>query len=203
MANRERQGVWRQLQLKTISQYYRSESAARALSVDDLDLIGSPRWIHVTGITPALSPSCLELVEAIVERRSGHRGGSAFDVNHRPALWPDTSTAARVLLSLSRQADVVFIGDDEAASLYGTSEVQVLASLILRRDDQELVLKRGAGPASVVTHRGEISVPALPAEVVATTGAGDSFAAGYPPRPCSDGLHRIDCGWAFSWRHES
>jgi 2-dehydro-3-deoxygluconokinase len=159
--------------------YYRSESAARALALDDLRRVAAARWTHVTGITAALSASAAQLVEAVVERRFGHGGRVAFDVNHRPVLWPDTETAARVLLGLSRSADVVFIGDDEAATLFGTSDAAVLAELILRRDDQELVLKRGPGPASVVTLRGEITEPALQAAVVEVTGAGDAFAAGY------------------------
>lgn len=159
--------------------YYRSESAARALAVDDLRRVAAARWTHVTGITAALSASAAELVEAVVERRFGHGGRVAFDVNHRPVLWPDTETAARVLLRLSRSADVVFVGDDEAAALFGTSDATVLAELILRRDGQELVLKRGPGPASVVTLRGTTTERALRTEVVEVTGAGDAFAAGY------------------------
>ncbi len=103
----------------------------------------------------------------------------AFDVNHRPALWPDPPTAARVLLPLARRADVVFIGDDEAETLFGTSDTGALATLILRREGQELVLKRGSGPATLVTGDRQVSQPALPARVIDPTGAGDAFAAGY------------------------
>ncbi len=159
--------------------YYRRESAASRLSVDDLDRIGRSRWTHVTGITAALSSSAAELVEAIVGRRIDPDHRVSFDVNHRPVLWPDTETASRVLLGLARQADVVFVGDDEAKTLFGTADGAKLAALILRRPDQELVLKRGAGRASVITGQSEASEPALSAAVVDPTGAGDAFAAGY------------------------
>ncbi len=168
----------------TAAQYYRSESAARALSVEDLGRLGPARWIHVTGITSALSASAAQLVTAVVQRRSGHDGRVAFDVNYRPALWPDAATASGVLLALARRADVVFIGDDEAATLFGTSESGALAGLLLVGDDQELVLKRGADRASVITRGGEVSEPALPAAVVDATGAGDAFAAGYLAGSC-------------------
>ena len=159
--------------------YYRSESAARSLAREDLRRSGPARWIHVTGVTAALSASAAELVEAIVVGRAGGRARVSFDVNFRSTLWPTTNVAARLLLGHARAADIVFLGDDESEALFGTADASTLVDLILRRDDQELVLKRGAGPASVLALGGEVSEPALRAEVVEVTGAGDAFAAGY------------------------
>ncbi len=163
----------------TVVRYYRSESAARSLSVHDLDRAGPTDRIHVTGITPALSASAAGLAEAIVAGASGLDARVSFDVNYRPALWPDAATAARVLLSLARRADVVFVGDDEAEALFGTSSSAAISDLILRGDDQELVLKRGAQGATVIGGGGEVTEPALRAQLVDATGAGDAFAAGY------------------------
>lgn len=162
-----------------VSSYYRSESAARLLTPDDLARAGRAQWIHVTGITPALSQSAFGLVQAVVGRAGGSEGKVSFDVNLRPRLWPDAAAAAERLLPLARAADVVFIGDDEAQVLFGTASTAALAELILRRGDQELVVKRGSGDASVVTVDGEISIRALATTVIDVTGAGDAFAAGY------------------------
>lgn len=159
--------------------YYRSESPARLLGPGDLRRASPARWFHVTGVTAALSPSAAELVEAIVVGRAAGAARVSFDVNYRSVLWPTAAAAARVLLHLARAADVVFVGSDEAAALFGTAEADALAELLLRRDDQELVLKRGAGPASVLAIGREVTEPALRAEVVEVTGAGDAFAAGY------------------------
>lgn len=159
--------------------YYRSESAARALEPDDLGRGGHSRIWHVTGITPALSESAARLSQAIVGRQGTVSGLVTFDVNFRPALWPDAATAAETLLPLARQADVVFIGDDEARALFGTSEPRSVASLILGRDDQELVLKRGPEGASLITRHETVFEPGLVVDVVDVTGAGDAFAAGY------------------------
>ena len=169
---------------RTLVRYYRSESAARSLSVHDLDRLGNARWVHVTGITPALSASAAGMVEAVLDRSTGLDSRVSFDVNYRPALWPDASTAARVLVELSRRADVVFIGDDEAEALFGASTTTAIRDLILRRDDQELVLKRGADEATVITFGEEVSEPALSAPLVDATGAGDAFAAGYLAAGC-------------------
>ena len=162
-----------------VVRYYRSESAARSLSVHDLDRVGYADRIHVTGITPALSETAAGLVRATVERSSGLDGRVSFDVNYRPALWQDAATAAQVLLPLARRADVVFIGDDEAEALFGTSSTSAITELLLDGDDHELVLKRGAHGATVVTTDEEVTEPALPARLVDATGAGDAFAAGY------------------------
>lgn len=162
-----------------VVRYYRSESAARSLSVRDLERIGSTDRIHVTGITPALSESAAGLVEAVVRRSGGFEGRVSFDVNYRPALWRDAASAAQVLLPLARQADVVFIGDDEAEALFGASSVEAIGDVILRGDGQELVLKRGAHSATVVTAGGEVTERALTVDLVDATGAGDAFAAGY------------------------
>jgi 2-dehydro-3-deoxygluconokinase len=76
-------------------------------------------------------------------------------------------------------ADVVFIGDDEAHALFGTTDSDALAGFLVTRRGQQLVLKRGAGEATVVTHDGCTSAPASRVAVVDLTGAGDASAAGY------------------------
>jgi len=80
----------------------------------------------------------------------------------------------------------VFIGDDEAEILLGTDSPSALVDLIPRGPGQELVLKRGSAPATVITDDDEISVPALRPDVVDVTGAGDAFAAGYLAATCFD-----------------
>lgn len=159
-------------------QYYRSQSAARLLSRLDLDRMARSEWIHVTGITPALSASAADLVEAIMDREAGVARVS-FDVNLRPVLWPDLETAAETLCSLARRADLVFIGDDEAEQLLGSSDVDVVGAALLARDDQQIVLKRGPDAATVVMAGSSVSETPLPVDVVDLVGAGDAFAAGY------------------------
>ena len=71
------------------------------------------------------------------------------------------------------------LGDDEAEALFGTTDVEELGHLLLPDDRQELVLKRGRGPASLVTRSEVVTEPGVDAVVVDPTGAGDAFAAGY------------------------
>ena len=164
--------------------YYRSQSAARGLNVNILFDVGESTWFHLTGVTPALSAGGAEVVAAIVEGRSGHNGRVSFDVNYRPTLWPDLQRARDTLIGIARRADLVFIGDDEAECLLGTTDVDEIAGVLLTADDQELVMKRGSGPATYMGRSDKISVPARPVEVVDVTGAGDAFASGYLAADC-------------------
>jgi 2-dehydro-3-deoxygluconokinase len=159
--------------------YYRTRSAASRLDLLDVaPLVGAAR-LHLTGVTPALSPGDREVVELLFRER-GAVGGTSFDVNYRPTLWAhDAEHAASVLVPLARMADVIFVGDDEAQALVGSADADVLADALLTRDGQELVIKRGAGEATLVTPGMRVSVPANRADVVDVTGAGDAFAAGY------------------------
>lgn len=164
--------------------YYRSQSAARHMDQTILAHLADSRWIHLTGITPALSPRTAEVVTSIVQRKAGHKGKVSFDVNYRPVLWPDVATAARCLINLARQADLVFIGDDEAEQLLGTTDSSEIAAQLLSDTHQELVVKRGAGAASYISGAAVVSEPARRVDVVDVTGAGDAFASGYLAADC-------------------
>lgn len=163
--------------------YYRAGSAASAMSPRTMDRAGlfSGRLLHLSGITAALSDDCLALMRELSERRAG-RPLLSFDINHRPALWRDDS-APRVLLDLARGADLVFVGDDEAAQLWDLRSPQAIRDAL--PEPEVLVVKAGADGATAFVRDRETgtdavtSVPALRVDVVAPVGAGDAFAAGF------------------------
>ncbi|MFH8294819.1 sugar kinase [Streptomyces sp. NPDC018059] len=164
--------------------YYRAGSAASAMargSVDE-DALTAARVLHLSGITPALSADCLDLVRHLCTRRpdrGAHAPLVSFDVNHRPGLWKDASTGPDVLLRLARGADLVFVGEEEAATAWGvTGGPDALRAAL--PEPATLVVKQGSRGATVFRH-GEDPVfqPALHVDVVAPVGAGDAFAAGF------------------------
>ena len=146
--------------------YYRAGSAASRLGPALVPALSG--LVHISGITPALSPSCAALTDAILAAPLT----VSFDVNYRPALWP-VATAAPVLRALADRADIVFVGLDEAATLWGVQRPAEVRALL-------------PGPATVVVknaaegaYSGTVFVPAPPVAVVEPVGAGDAFAAGY------------------------
>ncbi|WUK31557.1 sugar kinase [Streptomyces sp. NBC_00370] len=186
--------------------YYRAGSAASAMSPANTPVEGlwSGTVLHVSGITAALSADCLALMREITTRRPG-RPLVSFDVNHRPGLWRDASgardaTSARVLLELARGADLVFVGEDEAADawdLHGGDAIRAAlpepATVVVKRGSAGATVyhaapgQTGAGdtapsdtaPSDTAPSDTVTSVPALRVDVVAPVGAGDAFAAGF------------------------
>ncbi|MDT0458591.1 sugar kinase [Streptomyces sp. DSM 41527] len=176
--------------------YYRAGSAASAMTAADLDrnAVHSGRILHLSGITAALSEDCLGLMHELTARRPG-RPLLSFDVNHRPGLWREPSRA-QALLELARGADLVFVGDDEAREAWGLHGAQAISEALPEPD--LLVVKQGRRGATVfrrttgtgardggaVGERADATrtatfVPSLNVDLVAATGAGDAFAAGF------------------------
>src|SRR5262245_4187109 len=98
--------------------YYRAGSAASTMDSSLWSAQWSARIVHLSGITPALSASCAEFITAGLATRPVPEALYSFDVNYRPRLWP-VSRAALELASLANRADVVFVGLDEAETLWG------------------------------------------------------------------------------------
>lgn len=163
--------------------YYRAGSAASAMSPETMDRadLFSGRVLHLSGITAALSDDCLALMRELAERRPG-RPLLSFDVNHRPALWRDDS-GPDVLFAIARGADLVFVGDDEAAQVWDLHSPEAIRAAL--PEPAVLVVKAGAdGATAFVREEGTgtdtvTSVPALGVDIVAPVGAGDAFAAGF------------------------
>ncbi|MCX4911533.1 sugar kinase [Streptomyces sp. NBC_00878] len=165
---------------RTRVHYYRGNSAASALGPDvlDDDKLRSASVVHLTGVTPALSPSCRTLVVQALATPPGERPYAiSFDVNHRPALWPP-GTAAPVLRDLADRADITFVGLDEAQELWD-ADLEPADVRRLLPHPRLLVVKDGGHAATAFGDEGVWTVPAPRTDVVEPVGAGDAFAAGF------------------------
>jgi 2-dehydro-3-deoxygluconokinase len=157
--------------------YYRTGSAASLMSPGELPgwTARSPRVVHLSGITPALSGSCRDLVRSIINERPFGRSLISFDVNHRASLW--NGEAAAELLELARASDVVFVGRDEAESIWETTSAESVRDLM--PEPLYLIVKDSAQEAVSFTPEGVFREPARTVDVVDVVGAGDGFAAGW------------------------
>lgn len=157
--------------------YYRSRSAATSMDPGFVDRLAAraPAVVHVTGVTPALSDSCRRMVDHLVADRPFGGALVSFDVNYRPALWGQG--AAERLLEVARRADVVFVGLDEARTLWDVADAAEVRDLL--GSHGWLVVKDSDRDAVSFTDAGESREPALVVDVVEPVGAGDAFAAGW------------------------
>jgi len=167
--------------------YYRKDSAFANYTPDmlDEDFIASAKILHLTGINPALSPSCDESSWRAIEIARAHGVKIGFDPNVRLALWSREQARATLERYLAA-ADIVFPGLEDMQMLYGQIS---LDEALLRLADlgcRNIAMKTGDGDV-VVSSGGRGTV--LPVEKIAfpvdLMGAGDAFAAG-----CLAGLLR-------------
>ncbi|ELK46593.1 sugar kinase [Halobacillus sp. ACCC02827] len=166
-------------------QYYRKGSAASAMTPDDLDesYIAGARFLHITGITPALSSSCLESVLTAVHYAKRNGVTVVFDPNLRKKLWGEEE-ARSALLEIASMADIVLPGIDEAEFLFGPSSTEQLADRFHELGASVVIMKLGKRGAYVKDHSFTGYVDGYPIDdVVDPVGAGDAFAAG-----CLSGL---------------
>lgn len=163
--------------------YYRRGSAASRLSPADLDAdyIANARYLHLTGITPALSASCREtaFAAAAIAREAGVP--VVLDPNLRFKLW-SREEARATLRDLATHADILLPGADEAEFLTGESDPEAAARALLAHAPSLslVVVKLGPEGALAVTREGILRAPATPLpRVIDPVGAGDAWAAGF------------------------
>jgi sugar/nucleoside kinase (ribokinase family) len=141
---------------------------APTLSADELE----PAWfegathLHLSGYSLMSSP-----IDAAATRAAGlvRAGGGTVSVDlasRRVIVDFGPERLRRVLGELG--PELVFANEEERAELGPEAAV-----------DATWVLKRGAAGAAVERDGQKSEFPAVPAEVIDTTGAGDAFAAGY------------------------
>jgi 2-dehydro-3-deoxygluconokinase len=164
--------------------YWRGQSAARRLADDPARLEEALRdaaLIHVSGITLAIieARGRRNLRAALEDARA--RGAKvSFDPNVRRRLWPDEATLRAALEEMFAACDIALPSFDDEAGVWGDLSLEASVARIAALGVPEIVVKNGAGPAMVFAEGELASAPAIPVrDARDTTGAGDSFNAGY------------------------
>ena len=157
--------------------YRRAGSAASRMTPASVPagLIESARWLHVSGISQAISASACDTVLAAIERARAAGTQVSFDLNYRPALWPAPRALALLRATLA-QCDLFFPSVDEIELLTGLSTPADIVRWSHEQGARAVALKLGVR-GSVVSSGGDLqAVPPHPVTPVDATGAGDCFA---------------------------
>lgn len=161
--------------------YYRKDSAASRMVPGDLDAayIAGARVLHVTGITPALSATCMEtLMQALVLARS-HGGTVSFDPNIRLKLW-SREEATLVIKNILPYVDIALPGMEEGEILFHKKDPDEVIDAFLESGAKTVALKLGAEGCIVADASRRCRMDAYKVEkAVDPIGAGDAFAAGF------------------------
>jgi len=137
------------------------------------------RVVHLTGITPALSGDCADLILRLVKRARSAGVLVSFDVNYRSRLWT-TTQAYETLGPIIEQVNVLICSIDDSSRVFRIDEDGPGSALALRRrfNVETVVVTQGEKGATAVDDAGVITVPAIPTSTVDPFGAGDAFCAG-------------------------
>jgi hypothetical protein len=130
---------------------------------------GDVRHVHIAELATLLDAPWL-----VAEVR---RAGASLSLD---IAWDDAAFAAPGALALASLVDLLFPNEAEARALTGAPEASCeRLTDILGAEGAVVVLKRDREGAIARNGRECASAPALPAQMVDATGAGDAFAAGY------------------------
>jgi len=164
--------------------YRRTGSAGSRLAPDDVRAAveGLPPGtvIHVSGVTPALSESCMAAVLALAETARAHELQLFVDVNYRARLW-NTNRAAPVLRNLVASASIVTASRAEATLLTGEDNAVDAAAALAGLGPGIVVIRDDSlgAVASTGSRKAPIIVPSrVVRPAVDPVGAGDAFNAG-------------------------
>lgn len=166
--------------------YLRRGSAASLMTPAGLDggLIERARFLHVSGISLAISTSACDTVFAAIARARAAGVQVSLDSNLRLRLWP-LDRARAVLREALCHADLFLPSMDDMQHLTGNDDPERTLDWI--RDAGAtgvVVLKLGKDGSIIDDGKTRTPVAALRVDAVDATGAGDCFAGSLLARRC-------------------
>ncbi|MEQ8750523.1 MAG: sugar kinase [Amphiplicatus sp.] len=181
--------------------YDRADSAFTALTAAEINwdaALDGATWFHISGITPAISPSTRDLAFASVREAKARGAHISIDLNHRERLWSYGQSATDVMPELTKMADTLIAGRGDCEACLGYAApgengsddwARELAAEAFRRfpnlSNFALTI-RASQTAEVHSWRGFLTTRSNSAfsreydmmNVVDRVGAGDAFSAG-------------------------
>ncbi len=136
----------------------------------------------VTGTLELAYPQTRQAIYRAVELAQQHSVKIIVDLNWRPVFWPESDAALPLIEELLQQADLIKFSEEEAQWMFQTDNPVEIA--------QKLGMSTGvlvsAGDRGCAYSFGDNAgkLPVFAVKVTDTTGAGDSFLAGFLHQLC-------------------
>ncbi len=149
--------------------------ANSGLRISDLPELEGFNAVYISGYSPLDPLSLVGIKEMIAKIRA-----AGITIYFDPAsVGGMKEVAIDEVKSWLPMMDVLLLNEEEACYLSGSTDIEISLDYLLQQC-HTVVIKRGSHGAIGKSRGGEtVSVPAIPTTVVDTTGAGDSFAAGF------------------------
>ena len=164
-------------------QYWRNDAAAKYIfDQQDATLVAEQfsqfEWLYLSGISLAvLTPQGRQTLLAALRSYTANGGKVVFDNNYRPMLWPSVAACQSAYRDILELTHLALLTEDDEQKLWGYQSVD---EILAHYQCTEVVIKRGEQPCMIRYQQQLFEVAATRVDnVVDTTAAGDSFAAGY------------------------
>lgn len=158
--------------------YWRGQAPVREM-FDTCPALPALDVFYFSGITLAVTRSGAKSLQTLLRKLREQKCRIIFDPNFRPNLWEDLEQAQQHYREILPLCDMALPTLDDETLLWGIDSVEECRDLYLDQGISELVVK-GDNLIAHVFHQGEqFQRQAEAVSAVDTTGAGDSFNAGY------------------------
>ena len=161
--------------------YDRAHSCITQLTPDQLewDSLLDTRLLHLTGITPALSPSCREIIQEALQQAKQRGVPVSFDVNYRQKLWNEVD-AQKTLLPMIQNIELLFCSANDATRLFNCkgSDQEIAQRMLEISKAKYVVITIGEQGAYLWNGKEWLHEPSRATQIIDRLGAGDALAAG-------------------------
>ncbi len=167
--------------------YLRRDSAASRMTPAHLpaDLIRNARFLHVSGISQAISQSARDTVAAAIALARSNGVKVSYDTNLRLKLWP-IETAREVITATIAQADYLLPSLEDLQAVNELEAPDAILDWCFAHGAKNVVLKCGRAGCIAATPSQRTPIAGHKVDAVDATGAGDCFDGAF--------LARLDAG---------
>ena len=160
--------------------YYRKGSAASLMAASDVPeaLIASAKYLHVSGISQAISDTALGAVDRAIELARGAGVPLSYDTNLRTRLW-SVAAARPVVDRTARQARFLKTSLEDSEALLGLTDPARIAAHFLGLGCEIVVVTLGKAGVHLAQVSGQETIAGFPVQAVDATGAGDAFTGAF------------------------
>lgn len=164
--------------------YDRAFSEASKLSWSDIDpnYVRQAKILHLSGITPALSESCAQMVEELVSFAQENHITVSWDVNYRSKLWSFEEASKTLNKIMKKGVDIVFVNRSELQNLFGVDANDYTRAYRKFKSSYGiavLVISLGTKGCFAVSNTDAVKGKPYEVKQINRSGVGDAFVAGF------------------------
>ena len=162
-----------------VNTYLRRCSAGSTFSPSDIDeeVLAKSKWLHVTGISVAISETSKDAVIHAIDIARKNKVGISFDLNYRKKLW-DEGVASQTLKAIIKDLDVVSGGVDEYEIIFGSKDPEENLTTVASLGVKTVIMTAGPDEMRILHEGRRFNFTPQKVKLVDPVGSGDAFISG-------------------------